>query len=461
MLELLRQRVERHGDQVAFVYSLDGEEEHARLTYGQLDVRARAIAASLQRQGAAGERVLVLCPSGLDFIAAMFGCFYAGTVAIPVHPPVHSRLISRVASIVADSQARFVLTTAGVQTELKPVVDDLPEGPSLQWCAADTDTPEMAADWISPVIEPTSTAFVQYTSGSTGTPKGVELEHRNLVANLDDISNVLGRGDDVRVVSWLPLHHDMGLIGAVFGVINSGGTCFLMPPSAFIQRPMRWLETISRYGANISVSPNFGYELCVTQSTPEERNALNLSNWTGAYCGAEPVRVATMQRFADAFGPAGFNQDAFHPVYGLAEATLFVSGTTDRTAVAKVRHVDSIALRENTVIEIAADDPAATTVVGCGPGSESQQLAIVDPTTHRRCAIRRHRRDLGQRDERGARVLAEAGRDRGDVRGLHLRHRRGSLPSYGRPWFRDGRRTIRRRQAEGPRHHPRPQLLPQ
>ena len=385
MLELLRQRAEHHGDKVAFVYSLDGDAEHGRLTYRQLDTRARAIAASLQRHGAAGGRVLVLCPSGLDFIAGMFGCFYAGTVAIPVHPPVHSRLISRVAAIVADSQARFVLTTAEVQSELKAVVDDLPEGPSLQWCAADTDTPEMAADWIAPEIEPSATAFLQYTSGSTGTPKGVDLEHRNLLANLEDSSKLLGRGDDVKVVSWLPLHHDMGLIGCVFGVLNSGGTCFLMPPSAFIQRPMRWLETISRYGANISVSPNFGFELCVERSTAAERESLDLSNWTGAYCGAEPVRVATMQRFADAFAPAGFRSSSFHPVYGLAEATLFVSGTTDRSAAATVRHVDRFALRENRVTGVAPHDPAAATIVGCGPVAESQEVVIVDPATHRQC----------------------------------------------------------------------------
>jgi acyl transferase domain-containing protein/acyl-CoA synthetase (AMP-forming)/AMP-acid ligase II/acyl carrier protein len=385
LLDLLRQRAEHCGDKVAFTYSLDGEEEHGRLTYGELDTRARAIAAALQQQGAAGERVLVLCPSGLDFIAGMFGCFYAGTVAIPVHPPVHSRLISRVAAIVADSRARFVLTTAEVQSELKPVLDDLPEGGSLLWCAADTDTPEHATDWVAPEIDSDATAFIQYTSGSTGTPKGVDLTHRNLLANLDDIGKVLGLGDDVKLVSWLPLHHDMGLIGCVFGLLYAGGTCFLMPPSAFISRPMRWLEAISRCGANISVAPNFAFELCVERSTAEERAALELSNWTGAYCGAEPVRVATMQRFADAFAPAGFGRDSFHPVYGLAEATLFVSGTTDRTAVAKVRRVDSVALRENNVIEIAPEHPAAATVVGCGPVAESQEVVIVDPATHRQC----------------------------------------------------------------------------
>jgi acyl transferase domain-containing protein/acyl-CoA synthetase (AMP-forming)/AMP-acid ligase II/acyl carrier protein len=385
MLDLLHLQAEHYEDKVAFTYSLDGESELGSVTYRQLDAKARAVASELQRQDVAGERVLVLCPSGLDFIAAMFGCFYAGTVAIPVHPPVHSRLISRVASIVADSRARIVLTTAEVQSELKPVVDDLPQGGLLRWCVADTDTLGDGSDWVTPEIDCTATAFVQYTSGSTGTPKGVDVTHRNLLANLDDIRKVLGRPDDVKLVSWLPLHHDMGLIGAVFGVLYAGGTCHLMPPSAFISRPMRWPEMISRYGANFSVAPNFAYELCVERSTAEERESLDLSNWVGALCGAEPVRVATMQRFVDAFGPAGFKAESFDPVYGLAEATLFVSGTTDRSAKAKVRHVDSIALRGNNVVEVAAEHAAAATVVGCGPVAESQEVVIVDPATHKQC----------------------------------------------------------------------------
>jgi acyl transferase domain-containing protein/acyl-CoA synthetase (AMP-forming)/AMP-acid ligase II len=385
LVEVLTQRATRYGDKVAFAYSRDGEEEPDQLTYRQLDLRARAIASALQREDGAGERVLVLCPSGLDFIAAIFGCFYAGTVAIPVHPPVHSRLISRVASIVADAQAGFVLTTAGVQSELKPVVDELPDGASLRWCALDADLAEDAAGWIAPEIDADSTAFVQYTSGSTGTPKGVHLTHGNVLANLENIGTILGPDDNVRVVSWLPLHHDMGLIGTTFGVMYAGGTCFLMPPSAFIQRPMRWLETISRYRADFSVAPNFAYDLCVERSTAEERAALDLSSWTSALSGAEPVREATMQRFVEAFAPAGFRPQAFCPVYGLAEATLLVSGDPDRGAGPTVRHVDSVALRDNRVTPVPPEHATAASVVGCGPAAETQEIVIVDPVTRRQC----------------------------------------------------------------------------
>ena len=384
IVEVLTERARRFGDKVAFAYCRDGEEESDRLTYRQLDLRARAIASVLQQQDSANDRVLVLCPSGLDFIAAIFGCFYVGTVAIPVHPPLHSRLMPRVASIVADARAGFVLTTSEVQTELKPIVDEMPGGGSLRWCAVDVDVQDDAMAWFSPEINPDSTAFVQYTSGSTGTPNGVHLTHGNLLANLEDIGRMLPV-DGVRVVSWLPLHHDMGLIGVTFGVVYAGGAGFLMPPSAFIQRPMRWLETISRYRADFSVAPNFAYDLCVERSTAEERAALDLSNWTSALSGAEPVRATTMQRFAEAFAPAGFRQQVFRPVYGLAEATLFVSGNADRGAAPTVRHVDSVALREDRVTAVPPEHPTAASVVGCGPVAESQEVVIVDPVTRTRC----------------------------------------------------------------------------
>jgi acyl transferase domain-containing protein/acyl-CoA synthetase (AMP-forming)/AMP-acid ligase II/acyl carrier protein len=386
LTHVLIRRAQRYGDKVAFAYSCNGEDEPDQLTYRQLDHRARAIASALQRQGAAGERVLILCPSGLDFIAAIFGCFYAGTVAIPVHPPAHSRLLSRVASIVADARAAFVVTTAEVEKELKPVVDELPDGASLRWCAVDTDVPDDAAGWVAPEIDARSTAFVQYTSGSTGTPKGVHLTHGNLISNLGDIAEILGPGDNVRVVSWLPLHHDMGLIGAVFGVLYVGGTCYLMPPSAFIQRPMRWLETISRYRADFSVAPNFAYELCVERSSEEERAALDLSSWSSALSGAEPVRPATMQRFTEAFAPAGFRSERFRPVYGLAEATLFVSGAIDRGLAPIEMHLDGVALREHRVVTVAPEHSAAASVVGCGPAADSQEILIADPVTRRPCA---------------------------------------------------------------------------
>src|SRR5258705_5469943 len=173
LLDLMRQRAERYREKVAFDYChySPGGEEHSRLTYHELDIKARAIASTLQRQGATGERVLILCPSGLDFVAGFFGCIYAGAVAVPVHPPVRSRVIGRVASILRDVQAGFVLASAGSQADLKAVVDGLADGSYLQWLAADAVIPGTAEEWVGPDVEPSATALVQYTSGSTNSPK--------------------------------------------------------------------------------------------------------------------------------------------------------------------------------------------------------------------------------------------------------------------------------------------------
>src|SRR5580693_10023491 len=198
LLDVTRQRAERYRDKVAFDYchySPSGE-EHSRLTYRELDIKARAIASTLQQLGAGGERVLVLCPSGLDFVASFFGCIYAGAVPVPVHPPVRNRVFGRVASIVADAQAGFVLTTAELQAELKAAVDDLAGGSSLQWCAADAVIPAAAVEWVAPDVDASATALLQYTSGSTSSPKGVMVSHRNLLHNLDAICRAWGRGDD-------------------------------------------------------------------------------------------------------------------------------------------------------------------------------------------------------------------------------------------------------------------------
>ncbi len=381
---LLQQRAAEYRDKIAFNFSYDGEEVHAKsLTYQDLDIKARQIASSLQQQGATGERVLVLCPPGLDFVAGFFGCLYAGAVAIPVHPPVRDHLVPRVASIVADVRPRFALTTAEAQAKIKARVDGLVDGRALQWCVADGVVGD-GETWIPPDIDSSAVAMVQYTSGSTSTPKGVVLTHGNLVHNLETIRQAWNGDDQAIGAFWLPPFHDMGLIGGLLETLYVGCTTFLMSPSGFIKHPMRWLETISRHHATITAAPNFAYDMCVELSTPQQRAALDLSSLSTAMCGAEPVRMATLQNFANAFKPAGFRPESFYPVYGLAEATLLVSGGSD-SAVPTVQHIDRIALRENRVVEVAAEHPAAATLVGCGRPRGGQRVVIVDPETRTRC----------------------------------------------------------------------------
>src|SRR5574337_20339 len=385
LVDLLTQRAEQRRDRLAFSFSRDGEErQSSRLTYRELDLRARQIASDLQRRGAAGQRVLVLCPPGLDFAASYFGCLYAGATAVPVHPPLRDHLVDRVESISEDVQPSFALTTTGIQAKIKTTVDGVVRGHPLRWVVSDDVTGD--PEWTASDIDADSVAMLQYTSGSTSAPKGVVLTHGNLVHNLETIRqawksdfNNPGHG-----VFWLPPFHDMGLIGGLLETLYVGGSSVLMPPGAFIKRPMRWLEAMSRHQAIISAAPNFAYDLCVALSTPEQRAALDLSAWRAALCGAEPVRTASLQGFADAFAPAGFRLEAFLPVYGLAEATLLVSGGS-ASAVPVAHYVDRIALGENHVIEVAEEHQTVATLVGCGQPQGGQRVVIVDPETRREC----------------------------------------------------------------------------
>lgn len=378
LLDMMSRRAETHEDKLAFSFSYDGDGENSRrVTYRELDTRARAIAAGLQADGAAGERVLVLCRPGLDHIAGIFGCIYAGAVAVPVH----ERLAPRLSSVVPDAQARFVLGVAETHESIKAALDALGEGRDLRWGLMDEVSAD-AADWVAPDIDASATAMVQYTSGSTTTPKGVVLTHANLLHNMESIRQSW-EGDDADIAClWLPSHHDMGLIGGIFSMIHRGCTTHLMSPTSFIKRPMRWMEAISRHRATYTVAPNFAYDLCVEHSTAEERAALDLSSLTTAMNGAEPVQAASLQAFAGAFASAGFRPSAFSAVYGLAEATLLVSGGSD-SELPLVGHIDREALSGDRIVDTVAGDRSVA-VVGCGQ-PRAGQVAIVNPTTRRRC----------------------------------------------------------------------------
>ncbi|BBY32892.1 fatty-acid--CoA ligase [Mycolicibacter minnesotensis] len=379
LVELLRQQAVRHRDKVAFAFAPDGSEEQSRLTYAELDRSARAVAAGLQQQGAAGRRVLVVCRPGLDSVAAYFGCLYAGAVAVPVQDR-----LGRLALIAPDARAGFALADSATQDRLRTQADGLTRRP-LRWMAPE-DPGADPDSWTPPDIGSDTTATVQYTSGSTRAPKGVVLTHGNLMANLAAIHETWG-GDDQKVaVCWLPQHHDMGLIGGILQSVYVGGNTVLMSPAGFITRPMRWLEAMSRYRATIATAPNFAYQLCVERSTAAERAALDLSQWSTAMNGAEPVQASTLRAFAEAFADAGFRPEAFLPVYGLAEATLLVSGGSD-SAAPVIRHIDRAALGEDRVVEVADADVDASGVlelVGCGYPRGGQQIVFVDPETRRR-----------------------------------------------------------------------------
>ncbi|MEB3051282.1 fatty acyl-AMP ligase [Mycolicibacter sp. MYC123] len=380
VVELLRQQAARFGEKTAcsFSYYGDGRDGSA-LTYRELDLRARAIGARLQGLGAAGSRVLVLCGPGLEGIAGIFGCWYAGGVAVPVPQRVGPRL----AAVIADVGAGFAVGSPQLPESIRSAVDTLAgrvNDEPLVWCGTEEGD---AQQWAAPAVDADSIALIVYSAGSPRCPRGVVVTHENVMANLEAIG-AAGLGDHRDVaVSWLPTHHERGLIGGVLAPIYLGATTVLMSPSALIQRPMRWLEAICRWRATLTMAPDLAYRLCVQRSTPTERAALDLlSLSTAVITGAEPVRAATMWAFADAFAPAGFRREAFMSVYGRAEATLLVSGGS-QSGPPVVCHIDRAGLASGWALDADADDPGAVAVVGCG--RPRQQVAIVDPDTRLEC----------------------------------------------------------------------------
>ena len=365
LIQVLQARAAEHAVARAYTFLASGEEESAGLSFAELDRRARAIAAGLQRSGTEREPVLLLYPSGLEFVAAFCGCLYAGAIAVPAYPPGSSRGLGRLHAILGDARPRRVLTESSLLPRVRAGLASSPE-PGAEILATDAIPDEAAEGWRDPECAGGDLAFLQYTSGSTSTPRGVMVTHANLVHNERAIQEAFVQDERSLVVSWLPLYHDMGLIGGVLQPLFTGAGCILMPPASFLQKPRRWLEAISRYRADTSGGPDFAYDLCVRKIGEEERAGLDLSSWRVAFNGAEPVRCDTLRRFAEAFAPCGFRRRSFHPCYGLAEATLMVSGT--RTA--------------EMPTELALDaEPrpgrAAATLAGCGGVSGGQEVRIV------------------------------------------------------------------------------------
>ncbi|HEX7332372.1 MAG TPA: MupA/Atu3671 family FMN-dependent luciferase-like monooxygenase [Pyrinomonadaceae bacterium] len=378
LIELLRARAGSQSDKNAYTFLSDGETEETSLTYGELDQRARAIGARLQSLGAKDQPVLLLYPPGLEYIAAFFGSLYAGAVAVPVYPPTSRRSIPRLWSIIKDAQPRVALATAQILSNLGQT--DLQ---ALQWQSTDNLDLSEAAQWQQEKVTGDALAFIQYTSGSTATPKGVVLTHDNLLQNQRMIQTAFGQNEESIILGWLPLYHDMGLIGNVLQSMYCGAPCVLMSPLSFLQKPARWLQAISRYQATTSGGPNFAYDLCVRKIGTEEREKLDLRSWTVAFNGAEPIRPGTLDRFVAAFESSGFRREAFFPCYGLAEATLFVTGGL-KTSPPVVANVKRTALELNQVV-LSDDEGEATALVGSGRSWLDQEVLIVDPSSLREC----------------------------------------------------------------------------
>ncbi len=385
LVDLLRYRAADHPDRLAYTFLVDGERQEARLTYGELDQQARTIAARLTADGIAkGERALLLYPSGLEYMAAFFGCLYAEVVAVPAYPPRHKRTLPRIQAIAASAGPKAILSTASTRAAIEGFLMDAPELQSPLWLLTDSLDLSLAETWRMVPVDGAALAFLQYTSGSTATPKGVMVSHGNIMYNEQMVKYGMAHTSESSFVSWLPPYHDMGLIGNLLQPLYIGAPCIFMSPTDFLEEPFRWLAAISRYRAHTSGAPNFAYDLCVDKITPEQRETLDLSCWRVAYNGAEPVRHETIQRFAETFAPCGFRPEAFYPCYGLAEATLFVSGGL-QTAKPKFHPLSAAALERDRVVTPDGESEDARTLAGCGQTWLDQKIAIVDPQTSTAC----------------------------------------------------------------------------
>ncbi|MFE9253844.1 fatty acyl-AMP ligase [Streptomyces sp. NPDC006879] len=374
---LILDRAELHPEREALLLLPESEDRgHAvAVSYRALDAAARTLAGWLQARGAPGERVLLLHASRRQFAVSFLACLYAGAVAVPV-PPYGGRSHheERVAGIVRETAPCAVLTDAALAPDVSRLLARHGHG-SLPCLAADAAPGR--AQWRRPELDPDTVAYLQFTSGSTGSPHGAVVTHGALLANLEALGDLLGGTSESRIGGWLPLHHDMGLVGQLLYPLWLGGTSVLLTPEAFVKRPVRWLEAVGRYGIEVTGAPDFAYELCLRRVTAEQEAGLDLSGLRMAVSGGEPVDSGTRNAFAARFAAVGLRPQALVAGYGLAESTLLVTGERDGGAE---RTVDAAALEKHQLAEPVADGPVRT-LLSCGRPGRHARLRIVDPET--------------------------------------------------------------------------------
>jgi acyl-CoA synthetase (AMP-forming)/AMP-acid ligase II len=383
LVDLLHHRAAKQPDDRAYIFLSDQGNEEAVLTFADLARGAGEVAARLAHSQI-GDRALLLFGPGLDFIVAYFGCLLAGVIAVPMMLPRRNSSLDSSASIVANCSPRFAITNAQVSRARPDVVERF-EKLKMEWLIVDSERTSIPdRDRQLRIPGPDDIAFLQYTSGSSSDPKGVMVTHRNLIENLEMIRVTLDNTARSTYASWVPLYHDMGLILNVLQSLYIGAACVLLAPVTFIQRPLRWLRAIQHYRAEVAGGPNFAFDLCVQRFRADQVKDLDLSCWKVAINGAEPVRADTIERFTATFRPYGFDARATNPLYGMAEATLLISGAP-RGSGPVIRAVSRDAFQRHELAPAAGADDAHR-VVGCGRNLIGQRIAIVDPQTRRRLA---------------------------------------------------------------------------
>lgn len=381
LVEILRTRARLHPEQTVFTFLRRAHDVAREMTFAELDTRARAVAARIQKMAAPGDCVAVICPNDLHFIEAFMGCQYAGTIPVPTPSLQGFHAMDRLRSVLGAVGPVGIVTTTAIEERLSAQRERLPELQELPLLCVDAIPDADSEHWSASTAAREPLAFLQFTSGSLSTPKGVKVSHANILHNLEMLQQTFGHGEDSRIVSWLPFFHDWGLIGGLLQPIYSGIQSILFDPFDFMRSPASWLEVISRYRATVSGAPNFAYDLCCRTVQPSDCIGLDLQSWTIAIVGAEPIRNSTLSRFAAQFVANGFSRKSFFTSYGLAESTLVVTGgprerppysvTLERRALEAGR----VELTENR------DETVSRVLVSCGPPLLDQEFRVVDPET--------------------------------------------------------------------------------
>ena len=378
-VDLLRWRAAHQPNDPAVIILEDGERETV-YSYAELDRRTRAFAASLLEHARPGDRVVLLQPFGIDFVVSFFACLYANLIGAPMYPPRNPKHMSRIETVLRDAGTRVVVTA---EKSMYKIQEWLGEGAKAFHILSNEEVRvEAAAAWCPQPIDPAALAYLQYTSGSTGSPKGVMVSHMNIMANLAQLAHKLGLTGTSSFVSWLPIFHDMGLVSSLMIALYLGTHIVMMAPSSFAQKPFRWLNAISKYRGRVTGAPNFAFELCARKITEEQKAQMDLSCLELAYCASEPINPAILERFAETFAPCGLRREALYELYGLAEATLIVTGGIPNAGPVYC-NLDAAALQRHQVVPLPPEDPKGYLIAGCGQSIENQRLVIVDPGTHR------------------------------------------------------------------------------
>ena len=384
LLSILEQRASQTPEKLAYIFLKDRENQEQTITYRQLSQISKRIAARLQSLIPPGARALLLYPQGLEFIAAFLGCLSAGIIAVPAYPPKRNQKISRLIAIIENSQPQIILTTSSLLENIQLKIKDFLELSVTQFLATDNLDNDQDFHFYLPDISGNTLAFLQYTSGSTGSPKGVMISHDNIAHNSVYIQKAFELTEKSVSVTWLPSFHDMGLIDGIIQPLYTGFLCVVMSPESFLKNPILWLQAITKYRATHSGGPNLGYELCVRRITPEQQKTLDLSSWVSAYNGAEPIRPKTLDNFSDKFRSSGFKSQYFYPCYGMAEATLMISGGNIKDEPVYL-NVQSESLKNNQIVEAEKDSKNYQELVGCGHVWQDTEVKIVDPESCLEC----------------------------------------------------------------------------